>query len=180
MSRVAKLPITIPDAISVSLNDIPVIIITGHLGLLKYRIHKCIKIKRKKNILSVHHNHLSESYGWMQAGTCRSILQNMIFGVTYGYTKKLKLFGVGYRVILEENNILKLFLGFSHPIQYSIPKYIKVTLPSNNEICLVGADKQLVGQVAANIRSYRIPEPYKGKGIRYLNEKISIKEAKKK
>ncbi|AEH39902.1 50S ribosomal protein L6 [Buchnera aphidicola (Cinara tujafilina)] len=180
MSRVAKLPINIPKSISISLSDIPVITITGHLGLLKYRIHKCIKINYKKNMLFVTHNHISESYGWMQAGTCRSILQNMIFGVTNGYTKKLQLFGVGYRVTLEHTNILKLFLGFSHPIIYYLPKYITVDVLSNTELSLTGVNKQLVGQVAANIRAYRVPEPYKGKGIRYFHEKVIIKEAKKK
>lgn len=180
MSRVAKSPINIPNDVSISFKNISLIIIKGHLGTLKHRINKYIQVNHKDNILLVSHNHTSQSYGWMQAGTCRSILQNMIFGVSHGYTKKLQIFGVGYRAVLENINSLKLFLGFSHSITYLLPKNITATLPSNNEIFLTGTDKQLVGQVAANIRSYRIPEPYKGKGIRYYNEKIHLKEAKKK
>lgn len=179
MSRVAKSPVSIPNNITVKLS-MSSIFISGPLGSLKYNIHKFIKIDYKKNFLFISHNHASTSYGWMQAGTCRSILQNMVFGVIHGFTKKLQLFGVGYRAIVEKINILKLFLGFSHPVVYHLPTTIKVKILSNNEIVLTGIDKQLVGQVAANIRAYRIPEPYKGKGIRYINEKIRIKEAKKK
>ncbi|VFP81233.1 50S ribosomal protein L6 [Buchnera aphidicola (Cinara kochiana kochiana)] len=179
MSRIAKSSITIPENVTFFLSKLEVII-NGPLGSLTRKIHKCIKITRKNNSLFFSHDHLSESYGWMQAGTYRSLVYTMIVGVTVGFKKQLNLIGIGYRVIMENTNILKLYLGFSHPIIYKIPNTIKVILLPQNEIVLTGIDKQLVGQVAANIRSYRIPEPYKGKGIRYLNEVVRIKEAKKK
>ncbi|VFP79329.1 50S ribosomal protein L6 [Buchnera aphidicola] len=179
MSRVAKSPIVIPKNVTIKLDNLEVII-SGPLGLLKRVIHICVKITKKDNYLFFSHNHFSESYGWMQAGTCRSLIYMMIIGVTIGFKKQLNLFGIGYRVIIKENNILKLYLGFSHPVFYKLPNSIKAVLLPQNEIILSGIDKQLVGQVAANIRSYRIPEPYKGKGIRYFNEVIRIKEAKKK
>ncbi|ABJ90780.1 50S ribosomal protein L6 [Buchnera aphidicola] len=179
MSRVAKSPIKIPQNVNISLQDLKVIV-HGKLGILKKNIHKCIKIIKKNSYLFFSHNHSSSSYGWMQAGTCRALVNTMIIGVTTGFKKQLILFGIGYRVILENNNILKLYLGFSHSISYQLPNLITANLLSQTEIVLSGINKQLVGQVAANIRSYRKPEPYKGKGIRYLNEIIRIKEAKKK
>ncbi|VFP83809.1 50S ribosomal protein L6 [Buchnera aphidicola] len=179
MSRIAKSFIMIPKNVTIFFSELEVAI-NGPLGSLKRKIHECVKITRKDDSLFFSHNHLSESYGWMQAGTYRSLIYTMIIGVTVGFKKQLNLIGIGYRVIIEKNNVLKLYLGFSHPIIYKVPNTIKVILLPQNEIILTGIDKQLVGQVAANIRSYRVPEPYKGKGIRYLNEVVRIKEAKKK
>ncbi|VFP77904.1 50S ribosomal protein L6 [Buchnera aphidicola] len=179
MSRVAKSSIIIPNNVAVDLSNYK-ITVNGPLGSLTRIIHVCVKILKKDGSLFFSHNHLSKSYGWMQAGTCRSLVHSMILGVTEGFIKQLNLFGVGYRVILENENILKLYLGFSHPVIYKIPQIVTVSIISQNEIVLKSIDKQLVGQVAANIRLYRVPEPYKGKGIRYLHEIIRIKEAKKK
>ena len=116
---------------------------------------------------------------WMQAGTARSLINGMIVGVSKGFEKKLVLNGVGYRAKAAGKN-LNLSLGFSHPVDHAIPEGITVETPSQTEVILKGADKQLVGQVAANIRAYRKPEPYKGKGIRYDDEHVRRKEAKKK
>ncbi|WP_075434112.1 50S ribosomal protein L6 [Buchnera aphidicola] len=179
MSRVAKSSITIPKNVTVNINNLEVII-SGPLGSLQRKIHVCVKIVQQEGVLFFSHNHFSGSYGWMQAGTCRSVINSMIIGVTAGFKKQLNLLGIGYRATIENPGILKLYLGFSHPIYYELPKSVNVSLLPQNEIILTGIDKQLVGQVAANIRSYRIPEPYKGKGIRYLNEIVRIKEAKKK
>ncbi len=115
----------------------------------------------------------------MHAGTTRSVINNMVIGVSQGFEKKLVLNGVGYRAKAEGKN-LNLSLGFSHPVDHAIPEGITVETPSQTEVTLKGADKQLVGQVAANIRAYRKPEPYKGKGIRYSDENVRRKEAKKK
>ena len=113
------------------------------------------------------------------SGTVRALLANMVVGVTKGYEEKLGLVGVGYRAAVQGKK-LNLSLGFSHPVQYPIPEGITVECPSQTEIVIKGADKQLVGLVAAKVRAYRPPEPYKGKGVRYANEKVSLKEAKKK
>ncbi len=117
--------------------------------------------------------------GWAQAGTARSVLNSMMLGVTTGFEKKLELNGVGYRAQAQGNK-LNLTLGFSHPVSYEMPQGISVETPSQTEVVVKGADKQLVGQVAANIRGYRPPEPYKGKGVRYADEVVRRKEAKKK
>jgi len=117
--------------------------------------------------------------GWAQAGTARSILNAMVQGVSEGFEKKLQLLGVGYRAQAQGNK-LNLTLGFSHPVAYEMPEGITVETPSQTEIVVKGADKQVVGQVAANIRGYRPPEPYKGKGVRYKDEYILRKEGKKK
>ncbi|VFP86163.1 50S ribosomal protein L6 [Buchnera aphidicola (Cinara pseudotaxifoliae)] len=179
MSRVAKSSIIVPNNVTVNLSDCK-ITVNGPLGSLTRIMHVCVKILKKDDSLFFSHNHLSESYGWMQAGTCRSLVHTMVLGVTEGFKKQLNLFGVGYRVILENKNVLKLYLGFSHPVIYKIPHMVTAIIVSQTEIVLKSIDKQLVGQVAANIRLYRTPEPYKGKGIRYFNEIVRIKEAKKK
>ncbi len=117
--------------------------------------------------------------GWAQSGTARSLLNNMILGVSQGFEKKLLLNGVGYRAQAQGKK-LNLTLGFSHPVAYEMPEGISVETPSQTEIIVKGVDKQLIGQVAANIRAYRPPEPYKGKGVRYADEVVRRKEAKKK
>ncbi|QCI26913.1 50S ribosomal protein L6 [Buchnera aphidicola (Thelaxes californica)] len=178
MSRIAKLPITVPVNTDVVVKK-QFITITGTKGRLKYNIHNLVKViltNYHKLIFSVHQE---TANAWAQAGTTRSLLFSMIIGVTQGYQKKLLLSGVGYRVTLVKN-VLHLSLGYSHIIKYIVPNGISVVVPSQNEIVLKSIDKRLIGQVAANLRKYRIPEPYKGKGIRYENEIIRIKEAKKK
>lgn len=179
MSRLAKTPIFIPENVKIKILS-SVIIVIGVLGKLQYDLNKYVKIEKKDNLLFFNFRGISSSYGWMQAGTCRANIQTMIVGVSQGFTKKLQLLGIGYRAIMESDRIIKLFLGFSHPIFFYLPSDIKAEILSQNEIVITGLNKQLVGQVAANIRSYRVPEPYKGKGIRYFNEKVRIKEAKKK
>lgn len=179
MSRLAKIPIKIPKDISIKLNSTN-IVVKGVLGELKHKINKYVNVKFEDHFLFFSFKNTVKSYGWMQAGTCYAIVKTMILGVSQGFIKKLQLTGIGYRATMETNNILKLFLGFSHPIIYHVPNHIIISIINQNEIIIKGISKQLVGQVAANIRSYRIPEPYKGKGIRYINERIRIKEAKKK
>ncbi|QJC36963.1 50S ribosomal protein L6 [Enterobacteriaceae endosymbiont of Donacia vulgaris] len=177
MSRIAKKFIVIPNNIKITIKE-QKINIEGNNGILKNTVNKQVKIILKKDKLLFEPKKKSKE-GWIQAGTTSSIIKSMIIGVTIGYTKKLILFGVGYKSSIK-NNILNLILGFSHPINFILPKNIIGKCLNQNEIILTSANKQLLGQVAANIRSYRPPEPYKGKGIRYSNEIIKIKETKKK
>ena len=177
MSRVAKAPVAIPAGVEVTLNgqDIKV---KGPVGELSRTIHNEVVISQEDGSLVT--NVAAESRtAWAQAGTARALINNMIIGVSKGYERKLILNGVGYRA-KASGQVLNLSLGFSHPIDHTIPKGITVETPSQTEVVLKGADKQVIGQVAANIRSYRKPEPYKGKGIRYDNEVVRRKEAKKK
>lgn len=177
MSRVAKAPVAIPAGVEVTLNgqDIKV---KGPVGELSRTIHNEVVISQEDGNLVT--NVAAESRtAWAQAGTARALINNMIIGVSKGYERKLILNGVGYRA-KASGQVLNLSLGFSHPIDHTIPKGITVETPSQTEVVLKGADKQVIGQVAANIRSYRKPEPYKGKGIRYDNEVVRRKEAKKK
>lgn len=177
MSRVAKLPIIIPTGVEIKLND-QTISIQGKNGLLIRTINSAVIINHTKNVLTftTRKNFIN---AWAQAGTARSLIQGMIVGVTDGFTKKLSLVGIGYRVVIKDNIII-LSIGFSHQIKHLIPLGITATSPTPTEIILQGADKQMIGQVASDLRSYRHPEPYKGKGIRYEGETIRIKEAKKK
>ena len=177
MSRIAKKIITIPSDVSVQIKN-SYITVQGNQGTISKTISSAVTVDHKNNIISVHPIK-DNPEGWAQAGTTRSIVYSMVYGVKFGFTKKLKLFGVGYRVTLTKNT-LTLFLGFSHPVVHVLPQSIKVICPAADEICLTSADKQLVGQVAAELRAYRAPEPYKGKGVRYANEKIQTKEPKKK
>ncbi len=177
MSRVAKSPITIPKNVEVKLEDSRVSI-KGSLGVLSLSLHRDVSVDVSDGTINVRNN-LSEKRSDVQAGTARAILNNMVTGVSTGFQKKLTLVGVGYRA-QAKGNVLNLALGFSHPVEYKAPAGITVETPSQTEILVKGCDKQIVGQVAANIRSYRPPEPYKGKGVRYLDEVIVKKEAKKK
>jgi large subunit ribosomal protein L6 len=177
MSRVAKAPVAIPAGVEVTLNgqDIKV---KGPIGELSRTIHSDVSVSQEdsKIVTTI----ANENKGaWAQAGTTRSLINNMIEGVSKGYERKLLLNGVGYRA-KAAGKVLNLSLGFSHPVAHTIPAGITVETPSQTEIVLKGADKQLIGQVAANIRAYRKPEPYKGKGIRYSDEVVRRKEAKKK
>lgn len=177
MSRVAKMPIVIPAGVEVKLNG-QVISIKGKNGELALTAHKAVEIKHTENTLTLT-TKKEFADGSAQAGTTRSLLNSMVIGVTEGFTKKLLLVGVGYRVAVQED-ILKLALGFSHPIDHKLPVGVIAECPTQTEIILKGPDKQLVSQVAADIRDYRRPEPYKGKGVRYADEVVRIKEAKKK
>ncbi|BBI01386.1 50S ribosomal protein L6 [Buchnera aphidicola (Nipponaphis monzeni)] len=178
MSRIAKRVIIVPINVQVILCN-QKIIIKGINGELSYIVNDYVKINYLNNILTFKGRSQYIS-SWMQAGTARSLIQSMITGVTVGFSKKLIFSGVGYRITLDCNNILNMSLGFSHPIIYKLPIGIFAEVLTQTELVLKGANKQLLGQVAADIRSYRKPEPYKGKGIRYEHEFIRIKEAKKK
>ena len=177
MSRVAKAPVEVPAGVTITLSgqDIKV---KGPIGELSRTIHSDVVVSQEENNIIT--NIVSDSKGaWAQAGTARALINNMVEGVSKGFEKKLVLNGVGYRAKAAGKN-LNLSLGFSHPVDHAIPEGITVETPSQTEITLKGADKQLVGQTAANIRAYRKPEPYKGKGIRYSDEYVRRKEAKKK
>lgn len=177
MSRVAKAPVTVPADVTVTLSgqDIKV---KGPMGELSRTINSLVTISQEENSLVTTVATESKA-AWAQAGTARSLVNNMVEGVSKGFERKLVLNGVGYRAKAEGKS-LNLSLGFSHPVDHAIPEGITVETPSQTEVVLKGADKQLVGQVAANIRAYRKPEPYKGKGIRYSDENVRRKEAKKK
>jgi large subunit ribosomal protein L6 len=177
MSRVAKAPVVVPAGVTVTLSgqDIKV---KGPMGELSRTIHSDVVVSQEESNLVT--NIVADVKGaWAQAGTTRALINNMIEGVSKGYVKTLLLNGVGYRAKAAGKS-LNLSLGLSHPVNHAIPEGITVETPSQTEIILKGADKQLVGQVAADIRSYRKPEPYKGKGIRYSDEHVRRKEAKKK
>ena len=177
MSRVAKAHVAIPAGVTITLSgqDIKV---KGPMGELSHTIHGAVVVSQEENNIIT--NIVADVKGaWAQAGTVRSLINNMVEGVSKGFEKKLLLNGVGYRAKAAGKS-LNLSLGFSHPVDHAIPEGITVETPSQTEIILKGADKQLVGQTAANIRAYRKPEPYKGKGIRYSDENVRRKEAKKK
>ena len=177
MSRVAKAHVAIPAGVTITLSgqDIK---IKGPMGELSHTIHSDVVVSQEEDNLIT--NIVADVKGaWAQAGTVRSLINNMVEGVSKGFEKKLLLNGVGYRA-KAAGKYLNLSLGFSHPVDHAIPEGITVETPSQTEIILKGADKQLVGQTAANIRAYRKPEPYKGKGIRYSDENVRRKEAKKK
>jgi len=177
MSRVAKAPVAVPAGVTVTLSgqDIKV---KGPIGELSRTIHSDVVISQEENNIIT--NIVADVKGaWAQAGTSRALINNMVEGVSKGFEKKLLLNGVGYRA-KAAGKVLNLSLGFSHPVEHTIPAGITVETPSQTEIILKGADKHLVGQTAANIRAYRKPEPYKGKGIRYSDEHVRRKEAKKK
>jgi large subunit ribosomal protein L6 len=177
MSRVAKAHVVVPAGVTVTLSgqDIQV---KGPMGELSRTIHSDVVVSQEENNIIT--NIVADVKGaWAQAGTTRALINNMVEGVSKGYVKTLLLNGVGYRAKAAGKS-LNLSLGLSHPVDHAIPEGVTVETPSQTEIILKGADKQLVGQVAADIRSYRKPEPYKGKGIRYSDEHVRRKEAKKK
>ena len=175
MSRVAKAPVVLPAGVEVSYKD-NVLTVKGSKGSLTQDIHPAVKVTTEDN--QVNFKPANES-NWPMAGTMRSLVNNMVIGVNDGYEKKLQLVGVGYRAKAQGNK-LDLSLGFSHPVVYEVPQGLTVETPSNTEIVIKGIDKQQVGQAAAKIRAYRPPEPYKGKGVRYADERVIRKEAKKK
>jgi len=177
MSRVAKTPVDLASGVDVSIAGQNVTV-KGANGTLSRVFNDAVEIVQEENQLKALPR---EGYAdaWAQAGTARALLNAMVIGVSQGFQKKLLLTGVGYRASAQGSK-LNLTLGFSHPVAYEMPQGITVETPTQTEILVKGADKQLVGQVAANIRGYRPPEPYKGKGVRYSDEVILRKEAKKK
>lgn len=177
MSRVAKAPVVIPAGVEVKLNG-QVATIKGKNGELTREFNNAVEIKQVENTLTFGPRDGFDN-AWSQAGTARSLLNNMIIGVTEGFSKKLQLVGVGYRAAVS-GNVLKLSLGFSHPVEHQLPAGTSAECPSQTEIVLKGVSKEVLGQLAANIRAYRRPEPYKGKGVRYADEVVRTKEAKKK
>ena len=177
MSRIAKAPVVIPAGVEVSFNGTEVTVKGAKASLTK-TFNAAVVIKTEDNQV-VCSPVDGVANGWAQAGTARSIINNMVAGVTVGFEKKLQLVGVGYRA-KAQGKVLNLTLGFSHPVDHALPEGITVETPSQTEIVVKGADKQVVGQVAAEIRAYRPPEPYKGKGVKYADERILRKEAKKK
>ena len=174
MSRVAKNPITLPSGVDININGSE-LKVKGPKGNLELNLHPSLSLEENDGQYVVKPD--SDKHLAM-AGTFRALVNNMVVGVSDGFQKNLKLIGVGYRAQLQGNK-LNLALGFSHPIEYSAPEGIKIETPSQTEIIVSGCDKQKVGQVAAEIRSYRPPEPYKGKGVRYADERVVRKEAKK-
>ncbi len=177
MSRIAKAPVTIPSGVDVQVEGNNVTV-KGSKGLLTFNFDSSVSMEITDNVISMQWNK-DDKKATAQAGTARAIVNNMVTGVSAGFEKKLTLVGVGYRAQAKEN-ILSLSLGFSHPVDFEVPAGVSVETPSQTEIVLKGSDKQLVGQVAAKIRAYRPPEPYKGKGVRYSDEHVARKEAKKK
>ena len=175
MSRIAKQPINIPSGVDVKLQG-QNLIVKGPVGEMSMDIHSDVSVEQKDNQLCVQ---IDKSKNIAMAGTMRSLMNNLVLGVSKGFERKLELVGVGYRA-QSKGKALNLTLGFSHPIDYPIPEGIKIETPSQTEVVIKGADKQKVGQVAAEIRAYRPPEPYKGKGVKYADERIIRKEAKKK
>nr|VFJ95396.1 MAG: LSU ribosomal protein L6P [Candidatus Kentron sp. LFY] len=177
VSRVAKVPIVVPNGVEVRV-DHKAVIVTGPKGLLTQPIHPGVQVFQDDNVVRVV-SRAGEVNANAFSGTVRALLSNMVIGVSQGFEKKLELVGVGYRAQVK-NKTLNLTLGYSHPIDFLVPEGITVETPTNVQIVVRGIDKQQVGQVAATIRSFRPPEPYKGKGVRYMNETIIRKVAKKK
>lgn len=177
MSRVAKNPISLPAGVDLNLSG-NAITIKGSKGSLTHKIHPAVEVAKDGNVIKIALRNGQEEHD-AQAGTARALINNMVTGVSKGFERKLTLVGVGYRAQAQGKE-LNLSLGYSHPIKYKMPEGITVETPSQTEIVIKGIDKQLVGQVAAEIRAFRPPEPYKGKGVRYADEVIILKEGKKK
>ena len=174
MSRVAKQPVVLPQGVTATITAASVTL-KGAKGSLSVPLTAGVTVVQQDKSLAVQYNGSNR----MQAGATRAHLANIVKGITQGYERKLELVGVGYRAAVQ-GKALNLTLGFSHPVAYPVPDGITIEAPSQTEIVIKGVDKQRVGQVAAEIRGYRPPEPYKGKGVRYSGEKITLKEGKKK
>jgi len=177
MSRVAKNPVALPSGVDATLAA-GELTVKGSLGSLKQRIHPSVTVEREGANLVVKAIEGAENANAL-SGTTRAVINNMVIGVSKGFERKLNLVGVGYRAQAQGDK-LNLSLGFSHPVVHQMPAGIKVETPTQTEIIIKGVDKQQVGQVAAEVRAYRAPEPYKGKGVRYSDEVVVIKETKKK
>ena len=174
MSRIAKQPVEIPSNVEINIEK-NMILFKGPKGEMKMDLHEDVKVDKKENTINVEVNDKNSA----MAGTMRSLISNNVIGVSEGYEKKLNLVGVGYKAEVK-NKQLHLALGFSHPVVYEYEKEIDITTPSPTEIVVKGINKQRVGQISAEIRAFRPPEPYKGKGVKYSDENIIRKEAKKK
>lgn len=177
MSRVAKRPVVIEKGVEIDQKG-ATLTVKGPKGTLTLACNPEVEVVRDGEELSVRARSGSR-FARAIAGTTRALLNNMVRGVTAGFERKLELVGVGYRAQAQGNK-LNLTLGFSHPVVYDVPEGVSIETPSQTEIFVRGVDKQVVGQVAAEVRAYRPPEPYKGKGVRYSDERIVLKEAKKK
>lgn len=177
MSRIAKKPVELVSGVEVNISG-QSITAKGKQGTLSMELHETVSVKQEDGVLTFSPNDDSKC-SMAMTGTMRSLVDNMVRGVSEGFSKQLQLIGVGYRAQMQ-GNVLDLSLGFSHPVKYAIPAGITIETPSQTEINVKGADKQQVGQVCAEIRAYRPPEPYKGKGVRYSDERVIRKEAKKK
>jgi large subunit ribosomal protein L6 len=176
MSRVAKSPIEIIDGVTVNVND-GSIDVKGKVGELKFDLPETVSLDITDNVITVKYDENNQQSVAL-AGTTRALVNNMIIGVSQGFEKKLELKGVGYRA-KASGKLLELTLGFSHPVKYQLPDEVQVETPSQTEVVLKSHNKQILGQAAAEIRAFRPPEPYKGKGVRYSDENVRRKEAKK-
>ena len=176
MSRVAKNPIEIVDGVTVNVTD-SLIEVKGKVGEIKFDLPETVSLEVSENIINVKYDEDNQQSVAL-AGTTRAIVNNMVIGVSQGFEKKLELKGVGYRA-KASGKLLELTLGFSHPVKYQLPEEVQVETPSQTEVVLKSHNKQILGQAAAEIRAFRPPEPYKGKGVRYSDENVRRKEAKK-
>jgi len=176
MSRVAKNPIEIIDGVTVNVNDRS-IDVKGKVGELQFDLPETVSLEIADNVITVKYDENNQQSVAL-AGTTRALVNNMIIGVSQGFEKKLELKGVGYRA-KASGKLLELTLGFSHPVKYQLPDEVQVETPSQTEVVLKSHNKQILGQAAAEIRAFRPPEPYKGKGVRYSDENVRRKEAKK-
>lgn len=176
MSRIAKSPIELPKGVEVSINGQEVTV-KGSKGTLTYTVHSLVTVALEDGVVRFSPT-VENSEGWAQAATSRTMVYNQVVGVSEGFERKLELNGVGYRA-QAQGKVLNLTLGFSHPIAFELPEGVTAETPTQTEIILRGSDKQVLGQAAANIRAFRPPEPYKGKGVRYADEHVRRKEAKK-
>lgn len=177
MSRVAKMPVGVPAGVDVAIGD-GTIAVKGPKGSLRMHVHASVDVVHENGTV-VCRPREGVAGGMAQAGTARSLIANMVTGVCSGFARELRLVGVGYRAQMQ-GQVLNLSLGFSHPVEYPCPADVTIETPTQTLIVVRGADKQRVGQTAAEIRAYRPPEPYKGKGVRYGDENVVRKEAKKK
>ena len=177
MSRIGKQPVRIPTGVEVAVTE-RFVLVTGPKGTLRLDLHGAVEVGKQNELVTCSPK-LGNTDSVAQTGTFRSLVANMVRGVSTGFEKELHLVGVGYRAQVE-GKVLRLALGFSHPIEYRVADDVDVVTPTPTRIVVSGTDKQRVGQVAAEIRGYRPPEPYKGKGVRYAGEVLARKEAKKK
>jgi large subunit ribosomal protein L6 len=177
MSRIAKAPVVLPKGVEAQIAN-GVVSVKGSKGTLTLQLHNSVQVVNEDNQLKVSPKNNSKSADAL-AGTSRALMQNMVNGVSKGFERKLELVGVGYRAKAQGKTV-NMVLGFSHPIDYQLPEGVTAETPTQTEILLKSADRQLLGQVAAELRQFRQPEPYKGKGVRYSGEAVYRKEAKKK
>ena len=177
MSRVAKAPVALPSGVSVTLNDRQVEV-KGKNGTLSLRLHELVELKQEDDAI-IFSPTVDSKEAMMHTGTMRALLNNYVTGVNEGFERRLQLIGVGYRAQATGNKVT-LNVGYSHPVEYTLPEGVSAETPTQTEIVLKSNNKQQLGQAAANIRAFRPPEPYKGKGIRYSDEHVIRKEAKKK